>query len=272
MPRVLVPAQSHWYDELKAVGHYGETEFERLIRQHLETLFPDYHVFPFKTAVKSAQTGAVKKPDLAMIRHDFNAWGVIEVELEEHNLKHVLDQTQVFLDGTYNAPETAEYAKTKLEEHCKIKTTANRLNKLFSTEQPAVLVIADAHSDAWQKELNKVGIQMCVLEIYKNTRGSHIYRTSGQYPIVFIQETHCRRHPSLANVLEVVGNFNFYKSKVGNNNEVEIFFMETLTRWSVMDADGKRYLQFIGRMNPLSPNDTYCLFADKSHNYYFERS
>ena len=270
MSRVLVPAQEKWYDELKAVAYYGETEFERSIRQHLVTLFPDHYVFPFKASVTSSTTAITKRPDLAMIRRDLAAWGIIEVELSEHNLKHVLDQTRVFLNGNYNAPEIAEYAKSKLAEHCGKNIALNRLTNLFAKELPKVLVISDSHSDEWKQALNKAGIGLCVLEIYKNTNGHHLYRTFGQYPPAITQEAHCRRHKSLVNHLEIIGAFMFHKT--GKDNEVYVFFDDVLTRWVLVEDDGKRYLQFVGKFNPLSASDTYGLFADKSNNYYFQRS
>jgi hypothetical protein len=35
MSRVLIPDEAIWFDELKAVGYYGESELEREIRQHV---------------------------------------------------------------------------------------------------------------------------------------------------------------------------------------------------------------------------------------------
>src|SRR5437763_5969234 len=93
MSRVLVPADADWYDELKAVGYYGESDLEREVRQHVRSLFPDFYVFPFKTRIMSQVTSEISKPDLAMVRRDFKAWGVIEVELAEHDIRHVLQQT-----------------------------------------------------------------------------------------------------------------------------------------------------------------------------------
>ena len=84
MSRVLIPTDADWYDELKAVGYYGESDLEREVRQHVRSLFPDFYVFPFKTRIISRLTSQTNKPDLAMVRRDFKAWGVIEVELAEH--------------------------------------------------------------------------------------------------------------------------------------------------------------------------------------------
>src|SRR5438132_1622112 len=118
MSRVLMPEGAMWYDELKAVGYYGESELERAIRQHVASLFPDFYVFPFKKDVSHKATRVVKRPDLAMVQRDFAAWGVIEIELSEHELDHVLEQTGCFANGDYNAPEMAQYVRRQIRDHC----------------------------------------------------------------------------------------------------------------------------------------------------------
>jgi len=113
MSRILHAATGEWYDELTAVAYYGETELECWIHQHAESLFPHHYVIPFKKDVESRATSEIKRPDLAMVRHDFSAWSIVEVELEDHDLQHVLDQTSVFLDGEYNLPEMVKYVRCR---------------------------------------------------------------------------------------------------------------------------------------------------------------
>lgn len=81
------------------------------------------------------------------------------------------------------------------------------------------------------------------------------------------REAHCRRHGSLPNAVEVIGNFEF--KNLINKNQVEIIFDNTITRWVRMQDGGGQYLQFLGQSNPLSPNTTYGLFADKTERYHF---
>jgi len=268
MSRVLIPVEGKWYDELKAVGYYGESELERVIRQHLRSLFPDFFVFPFKRDVVSKSTSDKNRPDLAMVRKDFCAWGVIEVELSEHSLNHVLEQTSCFADGTYNAPAMAEYIRRQMKRHCKKSVSLRRLHSLIADERPTVLVIADSHVSSWQQKLEEENIDLCIFQIFKNTGGRYIYRILGDYPIVPFREAHCRRHASLDNVVEVVGNFEF--TNLRKNKQVDVVFDAILTRWAVFVDQGKNYLQFLGKVNPLSPNVTYGLFADRANKYYFK--
>jgi hypothetical protein len=268
MARVLIPHQSEWFDELKAVGYYGETDLEREIRQHVSSLFPSFYVFPFKASVVSRKTGDTNKPDLAMVRRDFLAWGVIEVELSEHDIKHVLEQTDCFANGNYNAPEISNYIRRQMEQHCNKRVSQERISKLIASELPTVLVIADEENKDWQQHLRAAKVKVCVFQIFKNMRGHHIYRTFGDYPAVPIREVHCRRHPTISNMVEIVGNFEF--KNLRRNNQVEVVYDSSLTRWKLLADGGKNYLQFLGKVNPLVPNVNYGLFVDRENKYYFK--
>src|ERR1044072_2807506 len=153
MSRVLIPATTTWYDELKAVGYYLEQHLEREIQQHVRSLFPDFHVFPFKSRVRSRRTGQVNKPDMAMVQRDLRSWGVSEVELSDKDTRHVLNQTRCFLEGDYNAPKIAKYMWGQMKEYCRGIPTLTQLERLLQRESPKVIVIADAHVDAWREEL-----------------------------------------------------------------------------------------------------------------------
>jgi hypothetical protein len=270
MARILIADQGRWYDELRSVAYYSEADIERWILQHAKSLFPYHFVLPFKLKVVSKKTGDKKKPDLALIRRDFSAWTVVEVELGHHEISHVLDQTRVFADGEFRINEMAEYARKQLKKQCNRIVSLDRLRKFFNEHAPSVLVIADVHATKWEQELSDAGVDFCVFEVYKNVVGHHVYRSFGQYPGVPADEAHCRPHKSMANVIEVVGDIKFKKSQVGA--PVEVSYDECLTRWEPFKINGRQYLRFMGMSNPLSPNDTYGLFRDKSQKYFFKRS
>lgn len=270
MARILNIANARWYDELKTVAYYGETELEKRILQHAKEVFPNHYVFPFKKEVHGAAGAGPRKPDLGLIRRDFSEWSVVEVEIERHTLAHVLEQTRVFLGGDYNVPEMAEYVRAQLKEYCQKTVSLKRLSDLFSTKAPSVLVIVDAHNAVWQKELNNEGVDLCVFEVYKNAHGHYVYRTLGQYPAVLSEEAQCRPHHSIPNVVEVIGDLEFHK--LDKDSRLEVSFDERLTRWEPFEDNGKRYLRLVGPANPLSPTATYGLFRDKTDRYFFKRS
>jgi len=80
MARILIAADGRWFDELKVVGWYNESEIERWILQHGKELFPHHFVFPFKQEVLGQGVTGGRSPDLALIRSDFGAWTIVEVE------------------------------------------------------------------------------------------------------------------------------------------------------------------------------------------------
>lgn len=272
MSRILTPASGDWFDELKAVAYYGETELERWIHQHTKLLFPHHYVIPFKKEIASRSTGEISKPDFALIRRDFSGWTMVEVELKRHALDHVLRQTRVFLDGKYNLPEIAQYVRDKFWKLYKKRVTLRQLGDLFDSSSPSILVIADEHAEEWKKDLGKLGVKLGIFEIYKNVRGHHVYRIFGEYPKVYDKEAHCRPHKSISNMIEVIGNFAFLQ--VGKGGLVDVFYDEYLTQWCLIKERRKQYLRFVGISNPLplSPRDTYRLFKDRFNNYYLERS
>jgi hypothetical protein len=267
MARILNVHDGRWYDELKAVAYYVEADLERWILQHAKSIFPHHFVIPFKKSVSHETTR--KKPDLALLRRDLSAWAIVEVEVEGHDISHVLDQTRVFAEGDYNAPEMAEYAHKQIKKINQKPVRLQRITNLFARERPSVLVIADVHTSDWQQRLNETGIDYCIFEIYKNASGHYVYRTFGQYPAVVAQEAQCRP-TSVPNLIEVIGNFEF--KGVSKELQVEVTYDEHLTRWQLVKDGGKQYLRFLGPANPLSPNTTYGLFRDKSNRNFFRKS
>jgi hypothetical protein len=272
MARILNPGDGRWYDELKAVAYYGETELERWIHQHAKSVFPHHYVIPFKKDVTCKSTPETKRPDLALIRFDFSGWVIVEVELGGHTLDHVLEQTRVFLDGSYNLAEIAQYVRQQFLKFHRKRVSLRRLRDLFDSHPPSVLVIADEHREDWQKELGKLGVQFCIFEIYKDASGHHLYRVFGEYPTVYADEAQCRPHASLPNLIEVIGHFTF--TQITEGGVVDVFYDEYLTQWCLINEQGKQYLQFLGISNPLplAPRDAYGLFRDKSNRYYLKRS
>ena len=269
MSRILVPHDGGWYDRLKAVGYYSETELEGWIGQHLESLFPDHLVFPFKQAVPHKTTGVTKDPDMAMIRRDFSAWSIVEVELGGHPISHVVEQVETFAAGAYNPPTVARYVKQQLQKHCEKKVSLTRLTTFFAAHNPDVLVIVDEHSSAWEMELTKMGVNLCVFEIYKSVPGRNVFRTLGKYPVATVEGAHCRP-AGIANTWEIIGNLTLKPR--GKNKEISVVIDETMTKWAVIEDKGRRYLKFLGQYNPLAAKGEYALRRDKRNNYYLQKT
>jgi hypothetical protein len=273
MSRIHTPISRQWYDELKAVGYFGEAELEDWIEQYSRSFFPDHYAIPYKMDVASRKTADTGKPDLILVTLDFSDWVVVEVELAQHGLPHVLRQANIFRNGEYNSSESAQYVRDKLLRIYRKSVTLKKLVDLFESKSPSILVIADKFVDGWKEALGRIQVKFGIVEIYKNVRGHYVYRTFGDYPIVEADAVHCRPQKGLRNVIEVVGKFNF--KRFNKKGYIEVLYDEYLTQWDLIQKKtGKQYLRFLGVSNPLSlsERDTYSLYRDNTHKYYFKRS
>ena len=81
MARILVRDQ--WYRQLSP-GTLYESEFERVIQQHAEILYPGYFLVPFKVTVQSDEDSA--RADFALVSKNYTSWWVVEVEKQNHSL------------------------------------------------------------------------------------------------------------------------------------------------------------------------------------------
>jgi hypothetical protein len=272
MSRVVIPdgATFKAYHFMRLVANYSEGVLENSVWQHVSELFPDYHVIPFKIDVEhAAQAGNIKRPDLAMIDKRFKRWGVIEVETSNHSLAHVIDQVSVFANGKYNAFDLADYVKVKLHEHCNKRVPLRKLRDLFKKEAPSVLVVVDEMKEEWRTDLRAIGVDLCTFELYKNTRGLHLYRAAGEYPVIPVREAHLRRVPASANLMEITTPFEFRRVARG---KVSIFYEAMLTKWDYIAEKGSAYLRYAGGANPLIGTDTYVLSADRQEKYYLRKN
>lgn len=267
MNRVLVPSSASWYHGLRAVSYYSEGDVERWILTHAKSLFSDYHVFPFKQSITTKTREGPKRPDLAMIRKDFSAWSIIEVELEDHTFEHISSQVSVFLNGDYNAHEVAKYAHAQMTAYCETTVDKADLVTLVDRCPPSVIVMIDGERGSLEKDLKDLGVGLCIFEIYKSTVPEFLFRTVGDYPQVAHKEVHCKREKNVANTLELLDSS---VMNLKDNTEVDIRCHDVLTRWAVIRSKHKTYLKFLGVTNPLNPNSTLALCRDGGGNFFFK--
>jgi len=258
MARLLVAAESCWYDELSLIASYYESEFEKTLRQHVNNVFPDYLTISYKIPVTARQRES-RKPDLAMIRRNYNDWWLVEVELSDHPLQHVIEQVEVFTQGDFNSFTTAKYIikQNKLENNDELDF--DKVRELIKSQQPKVLVIVDEPRPEWDEELKKLNAKLCVFQVFKNTTGHEAYRLDGQYPEVVQAESHCSYPKSPPNMLEIL---NPKILEINENEEMDINYNGRISKWKRIDDRGSIYLKAIGKVNPVPANKTYVLFKD----------
>jgi hypothetical protein len=172
MARLLVG--SEWYEGLASTAHY-EFEFETLVEQHAQTLFPGWTPVAFKVDVES-ESGR-RRPDLALIDDQYRAWWVVEVELAHHSLDgHVLPQVETFASGRYTSDHAAHLARLAPD------LDAQKLREMLRGEQPRVLVVVDQVVPAWTRPLARLGVLVSVVEIFRSDRNRICLRVNGDQP------------------------------------------------------------------------------------------
>lgn len=302
MARFFLPINDPtWFDELKIISSYYESELENTIQSHIETVFPEYIAIPYKKDIYAPGVAQGRAPDLALIRKDYSDWWIVEVELEGHSIKHVKAQVECFLNGTYNSFEVAKYIKSKDNDNL---LNFDNLQVMINNHQPKVMIIVDDHVADWKDELKKLDVKICVFQVFKSTVGHRAYRLNGQYPFIFSNESHCKFLKTPANLLEVLEPDWFVKGlersyilpknrssffskeywlrlvEFGENQnlnqidylkdrEVEIDFEGKLSRWKVIENKNKILLKAIG-VNILDVNGNYRLYANSNFKLFIK--
>ncbi|MCH7663641.1 MAG: hypothetical protein IH859_07205, partial [Chloroflexi bacterium] len=172
MSKVLVGA--NWFDELASTSFY-ENDYEGLIIQNRQSIFPDFHVLNFKKTVYSDEGAA--QADLAIIDKKYRDWWVVEVELSHHSLqKHVLPQVRV-LSAAYYRESEAMYLWRQM-----IALDLCRLRDLVRVRQPGVIVVVDSVKADWLQELKRFDILILMLQVFRSSFNEYIFRWNGDYP------------------------------------------------------------------------------------------
>lgn len=173
MPRVIYRANE--FDRV-ASHSWREREYEDLVFHRGGDIFPRWITTRF-TADVVLPGGPTKRPDLALIDVHYRQWWVVEVELQHHSLQgHVLPQVEVFAGGRY------------LESHAHWIADRNahldreRLLAMMLGEPPRVLVVVDSPSTRWEGELRDVGVDLAVVEPFRDRNGDYLLRVNGHHP------------------------------------------------------------------------------------------
>ena len=267
MAKLLHISTKSWFDELNSIAYYVERDYEKFINQYISEIFPDFITFGFKYAIASPDRKD-RKPDMAFVKKDYSEWWLVEIELGSDDIKHVREQIEVFLNPEYNSVVLAEKIVKMVKRQLHIPLDNDKIKFLIEHELPKVLVIIDDEKTSWLDEIKSLGAEVCIFEIYKNTNAERVFRIDGNYPTSYIGESHCRYHPSLRNLLEVINPSFLDLSKVN----LEIFYKGKVTTWILLKERGRVYLQFAGTSNPVLNDVEYVLHIDSENNLHIKRN
>lgn len=242
-----------WYEQLSTKALYEE-QYERLLEQHAEVLFPNYVFAKFKMTVSSETSSA--KADYALVHRTYKDWWIVEVELGHHSyLGHVLPQVETLATARYD-DGTAEYLAKEAPT-----LNRSRLESMIRGEQPRVLVVVNAAMPEWSRDLKRYGALVTVVEVFRSRYNQHLYRLNGEHPVddgrVVSQ---CVVDPLLTRMLRVLSPGIL---TVQHGETVLIRYGDGLSEWSRLDLQDRVYLTVISPMN-LNSKSTYVLKNDES--------
>jgi hypothetical protein len=168
MPRLFIEGQRY---EALASSALLEHEYQALILQHANALFPGLIVVPFnKTVYYEAEA---KKADLAIIEPRYRQWWIGEVERAHHSLGgHVLPQVAVLARAKYGNDDADWLADRNPD------LDRGALRQMMLGSQPGVVVIVNAPCPRWVDPL-RPDADLMVVELFRSERDRYILRQNG---------------------------------------------------------------------------------------------
>jgi len=257
MARILF--NDEWYEAVSTSALY-EDEFERLVLERANLLYPGYFAVPFKKMVQSDTDSA--EPDMALIEMQYRVWWIIEVEMAHHSLQqHVLPQVATLSTAKYGAAE-ADFlaAQNNLLDR-------DRLLDMMKGVQPQVLVIVNGNTPGWKDPLSKFGALIQIVEVFRSDKNHHIVRINGDNPTTTQKDIVSRCYPDrdIPRLLVVDSPAGL---GVAPGHKIEIEYDGGMTEWERIDSMTKVWLSPLKR-NPLNSIENYGIFRDETGALHF---
>jgi hypothetical protein len=244
MARILF--KDAFFEEL-APGSMLESDFERVVIDRGNLVFPDFFVVPFKTTVSSEDDSA--KADLALVERNYRAWWVVEVELGNHSFEsHVLPQVRTLARASYGEDEGKALCANRPE------LELQRVLDMVKGKQPRVLVIVDAERKEWVQPLRSLEAELLVLQMFRSDRNEHVFRIDGHLPSSPISVVSGCSFDNLVPRFLVVHSPALLGVAAGKI--LSIRFGKYMTEWQRIDSQDKVWLA-PARQNPLPRSETY---------------
>lgn len=247
---LLIPdhTQAKWFEQVSPDTMY-ERDLEGKVLAHAPTIYPDYHVLPFKRDLYSGSE--VKRADLIFIARDYRDWHIVEVETSDHDLPHVEAQVAVFSQATLSNDDIAYLcAQDKTLD-------ALRCENLIKTSVQGVLIILNARvPNTWPKSLSKYDAQVSVFELFRTADGLEIFRVDGSYPSAEIESfSLCEVHSHLGDRLIIRNPLGMH---LPLHTIIKILHNNCWTYWEREDVNGIVMLRLVGK-SFMKQKDVYRL-------------
>jgi hypothetical protein len=257
MARVLL--KDSFFEEL-APGSMLEADFESVVVNKGNLIFPDFFVVPFKATVSSDDDSA--KADLALIERSYREWWVVEVELGTHSFEgHVLPQVRTLARASYREDEARALCTSCPE------LELQRVLDMVKGRQPRVLVVVDSEKKEWGRPLRSFDAELLILQMFRSERNEHAFRIDGYLPVPpgsVISE--CSFDNLLPRFLVV---HSPALLGVAAGKILCIRFGQYVTEWQRIDSQDKVWLS-PARQNPLLRNETYKIVRSEDGALEFQ--
>ncbi|MCO5099197.1 MAG: hypothetical protein M9884_17275 [Rhodocyclaceae bacterium] len=219
-----------WYEQLSTEALYEE-EYERILAEHADSLFPSYKLLPFKKIVYSETRAA--KADFALVHKKYRDWWVVEAELGHHSFEgHVRPQIETLSGAQYGEDEALYLSSTALEMN------GERIRSMIKGQQPRVLVIVNTPKSDWARVLSRYDAIVTVLEVFRSSFNRYLYRLNGdQLPESTSQSSSCT--VDLARMLKLNSPGIL---PIQHGEKIMISFRDGMTEWSRFDIKDAVYL------------------------------
>ena len=219
-----------WYEQLSTEALYEE-EYERILSEHADSLFPTYRLVPFKKTVYSEMRAA--KADFALVHKKYRDWWVVEAELGHHSFdRHVRPQIETLSGARYGENE-ARYLGSVAAE-----MDGERICSMVKGLQPRVLVIVNAPKADWARELSRYDALVTVLEVFRSSLNKYLYRLNGEQPPESTsQSSSCNVDMSRMLKLNCPGIL-----PIQHGDKLMVLFRNGVTEWSRLDTMDAVYL------------------------------
>ena len=257
MARILF--KDAFFEEM-APGSMLETDFESVVVDRGNLIFPDFFVVPFKTTVSSEDDSA--KADLALVERNYRTWWVVEVELGNHSFEgHVLPQVRTLARASYGEEEGKALCTSCPE------LELQRVLDMMKGRQPRVLVVVDADRREWVQSLRSYDAELLALQMFRSDRNEHGFRIDGYLPTSPISVVSECSFDNLVPRFVVVHSPALLGVTAGK--VLKIRYGQYMTEWQRIDSQDKVWLA-PARQNPLSRSETYLIVRSEDGTLEFQ--
>ena len=245
MARIL--KDNEWYEPLSPGAMY-ESDYEGVVGEYAEMIFPEFHFVPFKCSVESDYDRA--KADFALIHKKYVQWWVGEIELSIHSSRHVERQVQTLSEAVYDE-KAMDYLCKKAPQ-----LDPRRMLELMKGCQPRVVVVVNQPTSRWAQKLARFDALVAIVEIYRSDKNSYIIRVNGDRP------QHSGHHLSECCFDPLIPRFLRIQSPAtlpfGPGQKICLYHDGLLTDWERVDCRDQVWLTPV-KANPLRKEMAYVL-------------